>query len=198
MSELPDTDDGDVVPLEPEFGSEEDDDDTAEAQVLSEHDPTGLELAHRIAAAIGRVSEGQPKRQQRSRPQQSRSARAPRSKDRDPRLLGTVMEHLVADRGWSTELNVHALLGRWASLVGEVNAEHTAPESYQDGVLVVRADSTAWATSLRTMAHQLVARLNDELGQGTVTQVRVLGPVAPSWKRGRRSVPGLGPRDTYG
>lgn len=172
------------------------DDDRADEQLLSEHDPTGLELAHRIAAAIGKASETRPK-QTRSRPKR-RSAAAPRRGDRDPRLLGSVMEHLVADRGWSTELNVHSLLGRWASLVGEVNAEHTAPESYQDGVLVVRADSTAWATSLRTMAHQLVARLNDELGQGTVTQIRVLGPVAPSWKRGRRSVPGLGPRDTYG
>lgn len=198
MSELPDVDDDHVDPLVPELDGDDEGDDADVAQVLSEHDPTGLELAHRIAAAIGRVSEGRPKKPPRSRPQQSRSARTPRSKDRDPRLLGSVMEHLVADRGWSTELNVHALLGRWASLVGEVNAEHTTPESYEDGVLVVRADSTAWATSLRTMAHQLVARLNDELGQGTITQIRVLGPVAPSWKRGRRSVPGLGPRDTYG
>ena len=26
----------------------------------------------------------------------------------------------------------------------------------------------------------------------------VVGPEAPSWKKGRRSVPGRGPRDTYG
>ncbi|MFZ1282737.1 MAG: DUF721 domain-containing protein, partial [Propionicimonas sp.] len=45
---------------------------------------------------------------------------------------------------------------------------------------------------------QLVARLNDQLGQGTVERVVVVGPSAPSWKKGKRSVPGRGPRDTYG
>jgi len=31
-----------------------------------------------------------------------------------------------------------------------------------------------------------------------VTRVLVVGPEAPNWKKGRRSVPGRGPRDTYG
>ncbi|MGJ3508428.1 DUF721 domain-containing protein [Enemella sp. A6] len=159
-----------------------------------DHDPTGLELAMRVAAAVGK---GNAPRARRPKPAASRPA-APRSRDRDPKLLGPALEHLISDRGWSTEINVHTLLGRWPSLVGEVNAEHSRPESYSDGVLVVRTDSTVWATSLRTIAHQLVARLNDELGQGTVTRVRVLGPAAPSWKHGRRSVRGRGPRDTYG
>jgi predicted nucleic acid-binding Zn ribbon protein len=41
--------------------------------------------------------------------------------------------------------------------------------------------------------------LNEALGDGTITRIKVLGPDAPSWKKGRRSVrDGLGPRDTYG
>jgi predicted nucleic acid-binding Zn ribbon protein len=45
----------------------------------------------------------------------------------------------------------------------------------------------------------VVKRLNEELGDGTVTVVEVLGPNAPSWKHGRRSArDGRGPRDTYG
>ena len=49
------------------------------------------------------------------------------------------------------------------------------------------------------MAPQLVALLNDHLGDGTVTRVKILGPDAPSWKKGRCSVrDGRGPRDTYG
>ncbi|NLT31504.1 MAG: DUF721 domain-containing protein [Propionibacterium sp.] len=151
----------------------------------------------RIAASVGRSTTGTTPKRNKPRTNRARPT-TPRSGDRDPKLLGAALEHLVGDRGWSTEINVHTLLGRWASLVGEVNAEHSRPESYSDGVLVVRTDSTAWATSLRTIAHQLVARLNDELGPGTVTRVRVLGPAAPSWKHGRRSVPGRGPRDTYG
>nr|WP_231946599.1 DciA family protein [Auraticoccus monumenti] len=118
---------------------------------------------------------------------------------RDPQLIGQALESLLARQGWTTEVNLHLLLGRWAALVGAVNAEHSRPEGYADGVVAVRADSTAWATSLRTMAPQLVARLNEQLGQGTVTRIEVKGPDAPSWKHGRRSIRGArGPRDTYG
>ena len=66
-------------------------------------------------------------------------------------------------------------------------------------MLTVRTDSTAWAASLRTLAPQLVAILNEQLGDRTVTRIAVLGPDAPSWKKGRLSVrDGRGPRDTYG
>jgi predicted nucleic acid-binding Zn ribbon protein len=45
----------------------------------------------------------------------------------------------------------------------------------------------------------VVRRLNQDLGDGTVRVIDVLGPAGPSWKRGRLSVrDGRGPRDTYG
>ena len=94
---------------------------------------------------------------------------------------------------------MHTLLGRWGLLVGSSVAAHSRPEAYADTVLTVRTDSTAWATQLRMMAPRLVARLNEQLGEGTVTRVTILGPDAPSWKKGPRSVrDGRGPRDTYG
>ena len=66
-------------------------------------------------------------------------------------------------------------------------------------MLTVRTDSSAWATQLRMMAPQLVAMLNEQLGDGTVTRVKVLGPDAPSWKQGRLSVrDGRGPATLTG
>ena len=86
-----------------------------------------------------------------------------------------------------------------AAVVGPEIAQHVTPESFEDGVLVVRADSTSWATNLRYMAPLLLERLAAEVGEGVVGDLRVLGPAAPSWRRGRRSAPGgRGPRDTYG
>jgi predicted nucleic acid-binding Zn ribbon protein len=109
------------------------------------------------------------------------------------------VDRLIDAKGWATDINVHTLLARWSKLVGGVNAAHSHPESYADTVLTVRAESTVWATSLRSVAPQLVARLNEQLGEGTVTRVKVIGPEGPSWKKGRRSVrDGRGPRDTYG
>lgn len=41
-------------------------------------------------------------------------------------------------------------------------------------------------------------KIDAELGSGIVTVIKVLGPNAPSWRHGLRSVAGRGPRDTYG
>ncbi len=94
---------------------------------------------------------------------------------------------------------MRGVFGRWAEILGEEIGAHSTPESLTDGTLVVRTDSTAWATQLRLLASTVVQRLNQELGAGTVTVVEVVGPLGPSWKHGRRGLrDGRGPRDTYG
>ena len=45
---------------------------------------------------------------------------------------------------------------------------------------------------------QLLAKIAAAVGDGVVTSLKIQGPVAPSWRKGNRSVPGRGPRDTYG
>jgi predicted nucleic acid-binding Zn ribbon protein len=151
-----------------------------------EHDPRGLDLAKQIARAARGAA-----------PKQRRKPKAEARTD-GPTPLGELLGEVMDSQGWTKDLNVHQLLSRWPTLVGPVNAAHCEPESFAEGVLTVRAESSTWATSLRTMAPQLVAVLNDALGQGTVTRVQVVGPQSPTWKKGRRSVPGRGPRDTYG
>ena len=160
-----------------------------------EHDPTGLDLARTVARSVG------ARRRRRAPPPRTVDPQVSgaHADDRDPKLLSAAVDDLVRSKGWATEINVHTLLARWALLVGPVNAAHSHPEAYTDAVLTVRTDSTAWATQLRMMAPQLVALLNDHLGEGTITRVSILGPDAPSWKKGRRAVrDGRGPRDTYG
>jgi len=162
-----------------------------------EYDPSGTDLARQIARAVATAQRGRARRRKMDRPEPTLSGARP--DDRDPSLLGNAVERLMADRGWSRTVDVHTLLARWALLVGPTNAEHSRPEGYDDGVVVVRADSTAWATQLRGLAPQIVAQLNEKLGDGAVTRIDVRGPNAPSWKHGRLSVPGSrGPRDTYG
>ncbi len=89
-------------------------------------------------------------------------------------------------------------MGRWREIVGEDVAAHSEPVSYDDGVLSIKADSTAWATQLRWMSSTLLGRMEHVVGADVVTELRVTGPGSPSWSHGRRSAPGRGPRDTYG
>ncbi len=94
---------------------------------------------------------------------------------------------------------MRGVFARWPEIVGEEVSAHCEPESFTDGTLVVRTDSTAWATQLKLLVPTLLRRINAELGQGTVTLIEVVGPHLPTWKKGPRSTrDGRGPRDTYG
>lgn len=118
---------------------------------------------------------------------------------RDPQLLGDELDAFVSERGWKVDVAVGSVIGRWPTIVGTEVAQHCQPVEFVDTVLTVRADSTAWATNLRLMANTLMASLSREVGEGTVSEIRVVGPSAPSWSRGARRVQdGRGPRDTYG
>ncbi len=121
-----------------------------------------------------------------------------RPDDRDPALLGIQLERLLLDRGWTADVTVGSVLGRWAEIVGPEIADHVRPVTFEGSVLTVQADSTAWATQLRLLTSALLGRIDEVVGPGVVTEFVVLGPAAPSWVKGRRRVQGPGPRDTYG
>lgn len=117
---------------------------------------------------------------------------------RDPLGISKVVGRLVAERGWTSPVAVGSVMAEWATLVGPEISAHCSPESFTDTTLHVRCDSTAWATQLRLLSTSLLEKFRNELGNGVVTSIQVLGPAAPSWRKGGRSVNGRGPRDTYG
>jgi len=88
--------------------------------------------------------------------------------------------------------------GRWRAVVGDHIADHAVPTGLRDGVLSVTAESTAWATQLRMVQSQLLAKIAAAVGDGVVTSVRITGPSGPTWRKGPRHISGRGPRDTYG
>ncbi|MBT2390250.1 DUF721 domain-containing protein [Streptomyces sp. ISL-1] len=126
-----------------------------------------------------------------------------RADGRDPLPLGAAINRLITERGWETPAAVGGVMGRWPQIVGEDLANHCAPKQFDDDpserVLTVQCDSTAWATQLRLLAPRVVARLNEDLGHGTVRLIKVLGPGGPPKRYGPLRAPGsVGPGDTYG
>ncbi|MER2133692.1 MAG: DciA family protein [Arthrobacter sp.] len=117
---------------------------------------------------------------------------------RDPQGLGKVFTRFVNERGWNSPVAVGSVISRWEELVGPEVSAHCKPESFSDTTVQVRCDSTAWATQLRLLRQTLIERFDAELGPGVVTRIEVIGPAAPNWRKGLRSVKGRGPRDTYG
>ncbi|MFF2941439.1 DUF721 domain-containing protein [Streptomyces niveus] len=120
---------------------------------------------------------------------------------RDPLALGAAINRLITERGWETPAAVGGVMGRWPQIVGDDLARHCVPERYEEDerILTVICDSTAWATQLRLLAPRLVARLNEDLGHGTVKVIKVRGPAGPPRRFGGLRAPGSkGPGDTYG
>jgi predicted nucleic acid-binding Zn ribbon protein len=164
------------------------------------HDESGLDLARAIARSLAGVRRAGRRAGPRKRPVDPTFSGA-HPDDRDPQTLDATIGRLISEQGWATDVRLHGVFARWDAIVGSEVAQHCKPETFDEeqAKLVVRTDSTAWATNLRMLAPTVVRRLNEELGDGTVKVVDVLGPTAPSWKRGLRSVrDGRGPRDTYG
>lgn len=117
---------------------------------------------------------------------------------RDPEGLGSVVDALTTRLGWSSPLARSELLSSWVQIAGAETSEHSAPVGIEEGVLTVRCDSTAWATQLRLMRVQIMTQITVRYPDAGIDSIRFEGPGAPSWKRGPRSIPGRGPRDTYG
>lgn len=159
----------------------------------TEHRDDGLDLARLLTRAAVRAG-GRPPRRRPQRPAPQQPAGVPH----DPELLGDTLRRFVDDHGWDLDLRVQQVFGRWPQIVGAEVGAHCVPEHLADGKLVVRTDSTAWATQLRLLAPVLLRRIGDELGPAVVTDLDIVGPRAPSWTRGRLKVRGRGPRDTYG
>jgi len=117
---------------------------------------------------------------------------------RDPSALGDAVQDLVRDRDWTRTLIAAGLLPRWEQIVGADIAAHCRPERLTAGELTCIAESTAWATQLRLMSPQVLARIAKEVGPDVVSRLKVRGPTAPDWRHGPLRVTGRGPRDTYG
>ena len=122
-----------------------------------------------------------------------------REKNIDPQSLEAVLAEMVAGRNWGQGIAEGNLFSNWAEVVGVEIAEHTTPISLVDGRLTIQSTSSAWATQMRLMQNELLKTISNSAPGALVEELNVIGPHAPSWKRGLRSIKGArGPRDTYG
>jgi len=117
---------------------------------------------------------------------------------RDPRGLGDTIDSLTLQLGWNSPLAQSELLASWIELAGEETSKHSTPAGIDEGVLTVHCESTAWATQLRMMRVDIMTHISIRYPDAGIQSIRFQGPNAPSWKKGPRSIPGRGPRDTYG
>jgi predicted nucleic acid-binding Zn ribbon protein len=117
----------------------------------------------------------------------------------DPQPLNKVLNDLVSSRDWKQGIAEGTLFVEWKNVVGSEVAQHTTPLTLVDGVLTIQTSSTAWATQLTAMSKSLLQQISNSAPGALVEELNIIGPHAPSWKKGLRTIKNhRGPRDTYG
>ena len=164
----------------------------------SPHDLAREAMERARASARKRGAYRSSPRAARKTQEQKRRSSQPFSPGRDPAVMSEAVDALLRRMGWTEQIEVSAVTGRWREVVGDQIADHCEPLTFDEGILTVRASSTAWATQLGIMSGHIRHRINEEFGREIVRELKVLGPMARSWVRGQRTVRGRGPRDTYG
>jgi predicted nucleic acid-binding Zn ribbon protein len=164
----------------------------------SEPIPEHVAVYLRLRALFGEPGMRSLDARKRAKNKKKDAASVPYGAGRDPRGIDDILDGLTARLGWTSSLAKADLLASWAELAGAETALHSEPVAIEDGILTVRCDSTAWATQLRLMRGQITTSIAQRFPDAGIESVKFDGPNAPSWKRGARSIPGRGPRDTYG
>ena len=107
------------------------------------HDDAGLDLARTLARATARSSPSRRKAARRNdRPRTPGRVSGSHPDDRDPQTLDSALTRMVDDRGWQVDLRVAAMFARWGEIVGAEVCAHSKSESFADGRLFVRTDSS--------------------------------------------------------
>ncbi len=92
----------------------------------------------------------------------------------DPRSLQEALAAALRELGLPGPGVTERVDALWQDIVGPVLGAHTSVRSVRDGVCTVVVDGPAWATQLRYLAGELVARATEALGTTVVREVRVV------------------------
>jgi predicted nucleic acid-binding Zn ribbon protein len=84
--------------------------------------------------------------------------------------VGDALGEVASRMGAGRADVVGAVFGRWDEIVGPAVAAHVRPVRVDGVTLVVSADHPAWATQMRHLAPDILARLTEVCGAGNALE----------------------------
>lgn len=91
-----------------------------------------------------------------------------------PTTIGQDLQSFIERRGWAERLRGADAWSRWDEIVGRELASRCEPVRLVHQTLTIRAESSVWATQLRYLVTQLTANAQQVLGEGAVTEIRIV------------------------
>ena len=86
------------------------------------------------------------------------------------------LDQLASTMGLASVDGINRLFLAWPEIVGEELASQCSAKRLTDGVLTVEAVDQQWATELQWMTQLIADRCCDALGEGAVTDVKIVRP----------------------
>lgn len=131
---------------------------------------------------------------------ENRDAAARPGAPRDPVTLGAAVDNLIEVNRWGKHAELATVMASWSDIIGSEFAEHVRPVGFDadQAVLILQADSTAWATQTRILSVEILKKIDETVGSGVVASLEIKGPEPVRKPGGKFRVKGRGPRDTYG
>ncbi len=150
------------------------------------------------SAASESTSAGDSKRQVDEYVNRDAAARA--NAPRDPVTLGAAVDSLIEANQWGKHAELATVMADWNDIIGAEYAAHVKPVGFDadKAILILQADSTAWATQTRILSVEILKKIDDTVGSGVVASLEIRGPEPVRKPGGKYRVKGRGPRDTYG
>ncbi len=96
-------------------------------------------------------------------------------KRQNTQSVGAVIAQVLRENGLEKPLLEHRLIEAWPTLMGSLVQKYTGTIEIQNGVLIVQIKSAALRQELFIARHQLVERLNNEVGADIITDIRLRG-----------------------
>ncbi len=93
---------------------------------------------------------------------------------RPVRRLGESLAEVASDLRLDDPDVLRAVLSGWPEVVGDMIAAHARPRTLREGVLLVEADSSEWATQMRYLEEDLIRRLGRRTRPGVVKSIKVV------------------------
>jgi predicted nucleic acid-binding Zn ribbon protein len=90
-----------------------------------------------------------------------------------PAPVGRSLDRLLRNLGSPKADTVRSVFDDWEEVVGDSLAARAAPVSLRRGRLVVAVPDAAWATQLRFLEPDLIARLREVFGPDEVTAIDI-------------------------
>lgn len=90
-----------------------------------------------------------------------------------PAPLRAGLDRVVRRLGGPSADVASGVFGRWDEMVGETVAANSRPVAVRGTTLVLAVSDPAWATQLRFLEADIVARLTEQLGASSIDSIEV-------------------------